>query len=87
MALRPGTIFKWIDPDIEDERCEDGQCIGIVLSMDRTDIPGERNIMVRFWEMCDKHEQIDPDGDGPYNVDNLYEIGQITRTDLERITR
>lgn len=80
MAIQVGTIFKWFSRDIEDERCEDGICVGIVQKVvdpDETSVSGRPTVMAKFWEKCDKHAQIDPDGTGPYDLEFIWQIGQL----------
>lgn len=86
MGIQVGTIFKWMDsgesrfPDDEGESCEDGQCVGIVTVV--TD-PDESNpldkptVMVKFWEKCDFHAEIDPEGAGPYPLGFIWQIGLL----------
>lgn len=75
-----GTIVKWYEPGLSAEcpegleECQDGICIGIVTSMTNN---GKPDICVKWWQLCPKHQQIDPDGTGPYQLDNLWEIGQL----------
>lgn len=83
MGLMVGTIFEWYNPNDADEdgepveNCEDGQCVGIVTQMTKDAISGKPVVMVKFWEKCDKHTQIDPDGTGPYNPDYIWQVGQV----------
>jgi len=89
MDIKVDTIVKW-DAPCEDheyddgcEKCEDGQCVGIVTKV--TDVEGnlnppnwsEKDITVEWWRICPKHDEIDPDGTGPYRVRDLCKIGQL----------
>lgn len=91
MGLMVGTIIKWFNPedtDIRDEGgecCVSGQCIAIITKVtdkdgnDLSDIPSEWRdpyFMLKYWEVCDLHKQIDPDGCGPYDSRYLWQIGQ-----------
>ena len=77
MAISVGTIFKWFSPDDLDEECENGQCVGIVTSLPDPDKYTEPVVMAKFWEMCDLHTKIDPDGAGPFNLTYIWQIGQL----------
>jgi hypothetical protein len=86
MGISAGTIFKWFNADIEDdsddqgESCYGGQCIGIVLKVDgndTSDIKREPVKSVKWWEMCQYHEKVDPIGTGPYTLEYIWQIGQL----------
>lgn len=78
MAIQVGTIFKWWNSDFGDEAseaCESGQCVGIVTELPEPDIYTEPAVMVKFWEMCELHTKIDPEGTGPYDLAYIWQIG------------
>lgn len=86
MGIQVGTIFKWMDPDIEvgtdndGDSCEDGQCVGIVTSLpycDESNPLDKPTVMVKFWEKCALHSQIDPEGAGPYTLRFIWQIGLL----------
>lgn len=86
MGIQVGTIFKWVDPgesrfpDDEGESCEDGQCVGIVTNVilpHKTATSDKPTVMVKFWEKCDLHAEIDPDGTGPFPIGFIWQIGQL----------
>lgn len=78
MGIQVGTIFKWYSPDIEDENCEDGQCVGIVQKLAEPDDTTKLVVKsVIWWQLCPKHMDIDPDGTGPYLLDCIWQIGQL----------
>jgi hypothetical protein len=86
MGIQVGTIFKWFDPDIEDgtddggESCKDGQCVGIVTSLpyrDESNRLDKPTVMVTWWQKCDLHGEIDPEGTGPYTLRFIWQIGLL----------
>lgn len=86
MGIQVGTIFKWFSADdLDDEGkslggCEDGQCVGIVRSIadaPKTDPFRKPGVMVTFWQKCEVHSQIDSEGEGPYELDHIWQIGLL----------
>jgi hypothetical protein len=77
MGISVGTIFKWYNPDDPGEECENGQCVGIVTDLPDSDNYVEPVAKVKFWELCDLHAKIDPDGTGPHSLRYIWQIGQL----------
>jgi hypothetical protein len=77
MGVSVGTIFKWFSPEETGEECEDGQCVGIVVETCDPDIYTVPAVMVKWWEMCDLHTKIDPNGAGPHSLAYIWQIGQL----------
>ena len=77
MGIKVDTIFKLYSSDETDEACEDGQCVGKVTEVATDAISGKPVVLVKWWELCSKHTEIDPNGAGPYELEFIWQIGQL----------
>lgn len=77
MGVSVGTIFKWFNPDLSAEPCEDGQCVGIVTDLYEGGNNPNPVLSVKWWEMCTYHHEVDPNGTGPFNLEYIWQIGQL----------
>lgn len=77
MGIQVGTIFKWFKPDDVLERCEDGQCVGIVTKVYDSDKESNVVVSVKWYDLCALHAEIDPNETGAYSLAYIWQIGQL----------